>query len=221
MLRDRLVVSVRDISLSEKLQTDPNLTLECAKTMIRQKEAAREHRRELQDDKKEASVCKVGSGTQSQRRAPGSSGRPQFRRQATAQRSRDNECGRCGKPKHQGSERCPAVGATCHHCHKKGHFSTKCYFKAGPKTTVAALVYDSAEMQAAFLGTLTAGTTQDPWIVDLVVQGHTISFKLDTGAEVTAITEKSYQSLGKPQLSKPSRVLCGPARQPLEVLGQS
>ena len=32
MLRDRLVVRIRDISLSEKLQTDPNLTLERAKT---------------------------------------------------------------------------------------------------------------------------------------------------------------------------------------------
>ena len=41
MLRDRLVVGIRDVSLSEKLQTDPDLTLE---RMIWQKEAAREHR---------------------------------------------------------------------------------------------------------------------------------------------------------------------------------
>ena len=37
MLRDRLVVGIRDTSLSEKMQTDPALTLEKAKTMIRQK----------------------------------------------------------------------------------------------------------------------------------------------------------------------------------------
>ena len=60
MLRDRLVVGIRDTGLSEKLQTDPDLTLERAKTMIRQKEAAREHRRELQEDsKKESSLCRV------------------------------------------------------------------------------------------------------------------------------------------------------------------
>ena len=35
MLRDRLVVGIRDLSLSEKLQTDPMLTLEKAKTLIR------------------------------------------------------------------------------------------------------------------------------------------------------------------------------------------
>jgi len=41
MLREQLVVSIRDLSLSEKLQTDPELTLERVKTMIRQKAAAK------------------------------------------------------------------------------------------------------------------------------------------------------------------------------------
>ena len=36
MLRDRLVVGIRDLALSEKLQTDPELTLERSKTQIRQ-----------------------------------------------------------------------------------------------------------------------------------------------------------------------------------------
>ena len=41
MLRDRLVVGIKDImSLSEKLQTDAELTLDKAKRAVRQKEAA-------------------------------------------------------------------------------------------------------------------------------------------------------------------------------------
>ena len=36
MIRDRLVVGIRDSSLSEKLQLDPALTLEKAKKAIRQ-----------------------------------------------------------------------------------------------------------------------------------------------------------------------------------------
>jgi hypothetical protein len=39
MLRDRLVVGIRDLNLSEKLQTDPDLTLEKVKTLVRQKAA--------------------------------------------------------------------------------------------------------------------------------------------------------------------------------------
>ena len=47
MLRDRLVVGIRDSALSDKLQLDATLTLESAKKQIRQKEAVREHRAEL------------------------------------------------------------------------------------------------------------------------------------------------------------------------------
>ena len=54
MLRDQLVVGIQDLTLSERLQTDPELTLEKVKTMIRQKAAAKEHRRELQGDNEAA-----------------------------------------------------------------------------------------------------------------------------------------------------------------------
>ena len=39
MIRDRLVVGIRDHALSEKMQMDPKLTLETVKKTIRQKEA--------------------------------------------------------------------------------------------------------------------------------------------------------------------------------------
>ena len=52
MLRDRIVVGLRlrDTTLSERLQLDPDLTLEKAKRTARQKEAVKEHRQELQGD---------------------------------------------------------------------------------------------------------------------------------------------------------------------------
>ena len=42
MIRDRLVVGIRDSALSERLQLDGNLTLDKAKTAIRQKETVHE-----------------------------------------------------------------------------------------------------------------------------------------------------------------------------------
>ena len=50
MLRDRLVVGIRDAAMSQKLQMDVELTLEKAKKAIRQKEAVYEQQRELQGD---------------------------------------------------------------------------------------------------------------------------------------------------------------------------
>ena len=47
MLRDRIVIGIRDLSLSKKLQMDPTLTLENAKKQVRQKEAVQEQRQEL------------------------------------------------------------------------------------------------------------------------------------------------------------------------------
>ena len=52
MIRDRLVVGIRDSSLSERLQLDANLTLEKAKIAIRQKEAVQEQLGILNGDSK-------------------------------------------------------------------------------------------------------------------------------------------------------------------------
>ena len=42
MIRDRIVVGIRDEALSERLQFNPELTLEKAKTLVRQREAVHE-----------------------------------------------------------------------------------------------------------------------------------------------------------------------------------
>ena len=49
---------------------------------------------------------------------------------------------------------------------------------------------------------------------------HSITFKLDTGAEVTAISTDTYKTLRKPRLSPPKKLLYGPSRQPLDTAGQ-
>ena len=50
MLRDRIVVGIRDQTLSQRLQTDPSLTFEKAKRAVRQKEAVHEQSNILQGD---------------------------------------------------------------------------------------------------------------------------------------------------------------------------
>ena len=49
MIRDRLVVGIRDSALSERLQLDAKLTLEKAKKEVRQKEAVREQNQTLKE----------------------------------------------------------------------------------------------------------------------------------------------------------------------------
>ena len=60
VLRDRLVVGIRDAALSESLRMDADLTLEKAKKAVRQKEVVKEQHLQLQGDgsKKDPIVLK-------------------------------------------------------------------------------------------------------------------------------------------------------------------
>lgn len=42
LIRDRIVVGIRDVALSEKLQLDPNLTLNKAISQVKQQEAVKQ-----------------------------------------------------------------------------------------------------------------------------------------------------------------------------------
>lgn len=52
MIRDRIVVGIRDQSHSERLQMDPDLTLEKAKKLVMQREAVHEQQALLKVDPK-------------------------------------------------------------------------------------------------------------------------------------------------------------------------
>ena len=45
-------------------------------------------------------------------------------------------------------------------------------------------------------------------------------FKLDTGAEVTVISQEALQLVGVNELQSSTKRLCGPDNRPLEVLGE-
>ena len=58
IIRDRLVVGIRDAALSQQLQLDSELTLEKTKKKIRQREAVGEQQRELKGPAEELSSWK-------------------------------------------------------------------------------------------------------------------------------------------------------------------
>ena len=58
------------------------------------------------------------------------------------------------------------------------------------------------------------------WVTVLEVNNLDVTFKIDTGAEVSAINEATFKKLPDVQLKKPTKSLYGPAMSPLDVLGQ-
>ena len=198
MLRDRLVVGIRDKTMSEKLQLDQDLTLERAKIIIRQREAIHDQAEVLQVGEK---MALDGAFTQK---------KPHQIASNHPERNR-KKCIRCGKGQHP-YHACPAKDTVCHKCHRKGHFQNQCLSK-----TVAEIqpedVDEEVKMESAFLGGVEAEGIR-PWMVQVQVCGVPQKFKIDTGAEVTAISEASFKSCRagwKLKLSRPKKTLYGPA----------
>lgn len=80
-------------------------------------------------------------------------------------------------------------------------------------STVVEEPYDTA-----FLDTIT-DSEQKGWTTVLIINGKQISFKLDTGAEVTAISKNTWKELGEPAVTPSDKHLFGPAQQQLVVKG--
>ena len=70
----------------------------------------------------------------------------------------------------------------------------------------------------AYLNTIGA-REETAWQTTVSVNHELMSFKVDMGAEVTALTEEALNQLGHPQLRTSSKVVCGPDRDTLQSLG--
>ena len=222
MIRDRLVVGISDKALSEQLCTHADLTLEKAKTMIRQREAIHEQRDMLQQNgttKHTTTLDQIKSkygrhtGCRTTPRTGGTAPHKSVRPAA-------QKCKRCGNKPHP-RDQCPAKDAECYKCKKKGHFSSQ-YLTTTVKAVISSAEVTSPDedLDLAFLSAVVS-TDETCWTASIRVNGETMKFKVDTGAEVTAVTKLALTQLGNVKLHPATKTLCGPDRKPLQLLGQT
>ena len=210
MIRDHIVVGLLDDGLSKKVQMDPNLTLEKAVSMARQSEAVHKQlgvvrgssheRGELESENLEAVNSRRGNKTKSATQKYKSPGKTAVNKQSTNnQRMQSNKCSRCGKTPWHNRQQCPAKDAQCHKCQRTGHYSAYCYGKQ-----ISAVTEDT---ENTFLGAIESSTNDKQWLSTIKLNKTTVTFKLDTGAEATAISAETYQKLGTIALHKPTKIL--------------
>ncbi|MCG7865814.1 MAG: reverse transcriptase family protein [Candidatus Thiodiazotropha taylori] len=231
LIRDRIVVGLRDAKISEKLQLDPNLTLEKAVNQARQKEAVQEQqsvvRSHVISESKLDFVRTKKAHSIKQKQNPQNRKKP----------SNPSKCTRCGAVPAHGRDKCPAAQAICRGCGKKGHYVRFClsakknvHEVEGEDSDYEFGAYlgtvdmgdkdgdNSGDSCGEFLGTVDAQGT-DPWTIDLKVRQVCIRFKIDTGACVSVISDKVYSQFGKLPLEKCSKKLYGPGNKELNVMG--
>lgn len=219
MVRDRLVVGLKDKRLSEQLQMDPDLTLEKAVIRVKQSEQVKKQQEMLKTNFKADVTNTQLDNVHAQQRSG-----PRFKQvktqvRQTFKKSTDRQCTRCGDTKGHKMQQCPAREATCNHCKKKGHYARVCRAKQIHEVNVAAtgVVNDS---EIAFLGSLTADADSSPWMAAIKVDNQETVFKIDTGADVSAIPDTLYARGQFNRLERPDRILKGPGRTALTVKGK-
>jgi len=230
LIRDRLVVGIRDESLSERLQIESKLTLEQAKRFIRQREAIHQQQSILKGKNDSQTETLEPMYVNKGKNAPGNSSQVTQRQPLPVQ---PRHCRRCGKTSHP-RQMCPANNATCFRCNRKGHFSSQCLSKTVGELT--ALSYKQAESETnddpysdtvylsadtVYLDTV-SNAAANQWNVTVLVGSNPVKFKVDTGAEVTALSEETFRTFTNQvrQLQKSPHILRGANRSPLDVVGE-
>ena len=106
---------------------------------------------------------------------------------------------------------CSAYGKACNKCGKSGHFARVCRSKPNDGKVRYVSHYDPTDGTAEmFVGMVKNAhtATDNKWTQKLRVDNCTISFKLDTGSDVSIISEKQYQCIKPaPKLEKSSTVM--------------
>ncbi len=227
MVRDRLVVDLRDKKLSEMLQTDPELTLEKAVTRARQSEQVKKQQEILKSNFKGDITKTQLDGVHARQRGstkpkevkPHS---PQSQPAKTTAQKRlfqQRQCGRCGDMRGHSLQQCPAREAVCNHCRKKGHYSKVCRARTDHEVNKATLT-ENTEEEAVFLGSVTVNAEEGPWLTEIRMDKCSIVCKIDTGADVTAVPDTLYIQDQFGRLERSAKILQGPGGMPLKVKGK-
>lgn len=232
-IRDRLICGMLDKEMSQKLQLeqDDDLTLE--------KAVEKSRHSELVKSQNEADVALVKDNAKKKRHHKD--------KQKEEQVGNKKKCGQCGYiHRKQGPEYCPAKGKTCNKCNKIGHFAQMCHTK-GMKEMHEISIEDEDKFQY-FCGTVENHNenhvlTEDymvdtdkletchcdaincedrgpAWKVTLHFGNSDVTFKLDSGADVSVMGHKRYMRLSPRPALKPVTARLTSPGGPLTCSGQ-
>ncbi|UYV80178.1 hypothetical protein LAZ67_18001898 [Cordylochernes scorpioides] len=204
LIRDRIVVGVRDRALSERMQLDTDLTLVKATLMAKQLESVKEQQSSLYQQDSVDQIRKMPNHIKETKRHE-----PKIRQFKSNQLGGSSHgCTRCGNSNNHDWKNCPAMNSYCSKCKKKGHYAKVCRSEA----------INEIKSEIAFLGSVEDNSKK--WIVPIKVNNRQINFKIDTGADVNVLPlQNYYQSFQRIKLEKSDKILQGPNGIPLETVG--
>ena len=201
-IRDRIVVGIVDSSLSLKMQLDSKLTLKKSKYAARQSRAGPDAK--LPAKAANVDFVKAKRPWKSHPTKPKMTAKPQ---------STNRKCNYCGRsPAHQKTRE-----PTCFNCRKVGHFGAVC------RSTISVdAISKHPDPEVALLGEVTQNDDSRTSTVAIEAMGTQcraeVFFNLDTGADVTVISQCDYRRAGSPSLDASTKRLLGANDNVLQAL---
>ena len=167
LIRDRIVVGIRNAVLSQKLMLDDTLTLDKAVKQAKSSELVKEHHKILKGDGEDGKINRLRD---KKRRPPKDKGKipENTKDQKNSERPPVKKCYQCSKSPHK-REECPAINAACQKCKNHGHYASEC------KGKVVLSVNDerqdgNSDVDCYFLGADEDNKSQTKWSVDLTLE---------------------------------------------------
>ena len=222
LIRDRIIVGMRDKAVRKRLLLESKLTLKrcleisrsCEATNSRLDAMGQNTSSSKSDINRVKSKYSRGSNpnrqkscSQSQQKT--SRWKPHSSNSSSNSRkvSETNKCEYCGaNPGHSRSE-CPASNAVCSFCNRRGHYAAVCRrkSKSSKKKSVAQVEFSESDFSDSddflFLGSLFDPEQPEVSAVDVKtgyvtvkVDQEPVTFRIDTGADVNIISKQLYDS---------------------------
>ncbi|XP_037501533.1 uncharacterized protein K02A2.6-like [Rhipicephalus sanguineus] len=193
LIGDRIVVGIRDAALRERLFRERDLTLVQIITTCKAAEISKKHVKELQEPNFEVQALQKPKQWNSQK--PATMENRQQKPQLKLQQKR-SRCGTTHRPRE-----CPAYGCNCYHCGKFGHFASLCRQRQRGSSTSRQRIGLLEDPQSLDLHNINCNSE---WTETVNVNGHNVSFKLDTGSDVNIMPKNQLSAWSSQPAFKPT-----------------
>ena len=129
LIRDRLVLGIRDQATKLRLLKEEKLDLNKAVSMCRASEIASKQLKSMKKESEEEIKFARGQKYSARKPKPRDEKNVKGRKTSHPKSQTKPKCGRCGKSPVHKLEECEAKGSQCRKCKKYNHWSSQCFSK--------------------------------------------------------------------------------------------
>ena len=183
LIRDRIVVGIRDDALRSRSLREAELDLQKAVDICRAAEQTRSHMDALKN-----ATSTIDKVTKDPLRSKRVDTKIKNKRTPNKEQPGIIQCKYCGTLHQRDKSKCPAVRKACKKCGKQNHFAKVCKSVLKTHSLDTHELYVGAVEQEKEINSVKS--TEEEWNITVEIYNKPLKFKLDTGAKLKPTTTR-------------------------------